>query len=58
VRDRGGASVGEKIRFTSSILPKRARLTKSLDALLPFSICLGCRPASAATAFYWMIPIT
>jgi hypothetical protein len=27
--------VGEKIRFTSSILPKWARRTKSLDALLP-----------------------
>jgi hypothetical protein len=35
VRDRGDVSVGEKIRFTSSILPKWARRTKSLDALLP-----------------------
>jgi len=35
VRDRGEVSVEEKIRFTSSILPKWARRTKSLDALLP-----------------------
>lgn len=33
-RDRG-AAVGERIRFTSNILPKWARRTKSLDALLP-----------------------
>ena len=35
VRDRGKVSAAEKIRFTSSILPKWARRTKSLDALLP-----------------------
>ena len=35
VRDRGQVSTAEKIRFTSSILPKWARRTKSLDALLP-----------------------
>ena len=35
VRDRGEAGEAEKIRFSSSILPKRARRTKSLDALLP-----------------------
>src|SRR6266403_2213416 len=34
-RDRGEVSAQEKIRFTSSILPKWARRTKSLDALLP-----------------------
>jgi len=33
-RDRGAAG-GERIRFTSNILPKWARRTKSLDALLP-----------------------
>ena len=33
-RDRG-AAVGDRIRFTSAILPKWARRTKSLDALLP-----------------------
>jgi transposase-like protein len=34
LRDRGGAD-GERIRFSSSILPPYARRTKSLDALLP-----------------------
>ena len=34
IRDRGAAS-GERIRFTSAILPLWARRTKSLDALLP-----------------------
>jgi hypothetical protein len=33
-RDRG-AMAGARIRFTSNILPKWARRTKSLDALLP-----------------------
>jgi len=35
VRDRGGAEAGERVRFTSAILPRWARRTKSLDALLP-----------------------
>jgi putative transposase len=35
VRDRGDVGAEEKIRFISSILPKWARRTKSLDALLP-----------------------
>ena len=35
VRDRGAASDGERIRFTSAILPLWARRTRSLDALLP-----------------------
>ena len=43
-RDRAAAS-GERVRFTSNILPKWARRTKSLDALLPFSICAGFPPA-------------
>jgi putative transposase len=30
-----GATAGARIRFTSNILPKWARRTKSLDALLP-----------------------
>ena len=34
VRDRG-AAVDGRIRFTSAILPRWARRTKSLDALLP-----------------------
>jgi hypothetical protein len=32
-RDRADVAADEKIRLTSSILPKRARRTKSLDAL-------------------------
>jgi transposase-like protein len=35
IRDRGGALDGERIRFSSAILPKWARRTRSLDALLP-----------------------
>ena len=34
-RDRGAAEAGACIHFTSAILPKWARRTKSLDALLP-----------------------
>ena len=34
-RDRGAPAAVERIRFTSAILPKWARRTKSLDALLP-----------------------
>lgn len=35
VRDRGAEESGERIRFTSTILPRWARRSKSLDALLP-----------------------
>ena len=35
IRDRWAVSAGERIRFTSAILPLWARRTKSLDALLP-----------------------
>ena len=35
VRDRAAAEAGERVRFTSRILPRWARRTKSLDALLP-----------------------
>ena len=35
VRDRGEVGTEDKIRFSSAILPKWARRTKSLDALLP-----------------------
>jgi transposase-like protein len=35
VRDRGEAGAADKIRFSSSILAKWARRTRSLDALLP-----------------------
>ena len=35
VRDRGATGDGDRIRFSSAILPRWARRTKSLDALLP-----------------------
>ena len=35
IRDRGAAVDGERVRFSSAILPRWARRTKSLDALLP-----------------------
>lgn len=41
VRDRGKVGAAEKIRFTSSILPKWARRTQSLDALLPILYLRG-----------------
>ena len=41
VRDRGDVGPEAKIRFTSSILPKWARRTKSLDALLPILYLRG-----------------
>jgi hypothetical protein len=41
VRDRADVAAEEKIRFTSSILPKWTRRTKSLDALLPILYLRG-----------------
>jgi len=35
IRDRGAAGDGERIRFSSALLPLWARRTRSLDALLP-----------------------
>ena len=35
IRDRGASTEGDRVRFSSSILPKWARRTRSLDALLP-----------------------
>jgi len=43
VRDRATGQEEDKIRFTSAILPKWARRSRSLDALLPVLFC-GCRP--------------
>ena len=40
IRDRG-ASSEDRIRFTSAILPKWARRTRSLDALLPILYLRG-----------------
>ena len=53
-RDRAAAS-GERIRFTSNILPKWARRTKSLDALLPvlcagFPLAISRRPSPPCSA--------
>ena len=39
--DRADLAAEEKIRFTSSILPKWARRTKSLDAMLPILYLRG-----------------
>ena len=41
IRDRGATSEADRIRFTSAILPKWARRTKSLDALLPILYLRG-----------------
>ena len=35
VQDRGATGVEDRVRFTSTLLPKWARRTRSLDALLP-----------------------
>ena len=46
LRDRGESEAGaERIRFTSAILPRWARRTRSLDALLP--VLSGPRSAHA-----------
>jgi transposase-like protein len=41
LRDRGAGADGERIRFTSAILPRWARRTPSLDALLPILYLRG-----------------
>jgi transposase-like protein len=41
LRDRGAIDGGERIRFTSAILPRWARRTRSLDALLPILYLRG-----------------
>ena len=41
VRDRGAKDGAERIRFTSAILPRWARRTRSLDALLPILYLRG-----------------
>ncbi|EIM30645.1 IS256 family transposase [Microvirga lotononidis] len=41
IRDRGATDDADRIRFTSAILPKWARRTKSLDALLPILYLRG-----------------
>ena len=41
LRDRGAGGGAERIRFTSAILPRWARRTRSLDALLPILYLRG-----------------
>lgn len=41
LRDRGAGETGERIGFTSAILPRWARRTRSLDALLPILYLRG-----------------
>ena len=41
LRDRGAEDAGGRIRFTSSILPRWSRRTRSLDALLPILYLRG-----------------
>jgi transposase-like protein len=41
VRDRGAGDGAKRIRFTSAILPRWARRTRSLDALLPILYLRG-----------------
>ena len=50
IRDRGAASDGERIRFTSAILPLWARRTKSLDALLPVLYLRGISTGDFSSA--------
>jgi hypothetical protein len=51
VRDRAEVTAEEKIRFTSSILPKWARRTKSLDALLPILYLRGVSTGDFRTIY-------
>jgi putative transposase len=41
LRDRGAASAGERIRFTSALLPRWARRSRSLEAVLPILYLRG-----------------
>ncbi len=41
LRDRGAGEKAERIRFTSAILPRWSRRTRSLDALLPILYLRG-----------------
>ena len=41
VRDRGAAEDGERVRFSSAILPRWCRRTRSIDALLPILYLRG-----------------
>ncbi len=45
LRDRGPGADDERTRFTSAILPRWARRTRSLDALLPITYLLNHQPS-------------
>ena len=47
VRDRAEVAAEEKIRFTSSILPKWRGGRRASTRFCRFSICAGCRPATS-----------
>ena len=49
IRDRGAAGDGERIRFSSAILPLWARRTKSLDACCRSFTCAASRLATSRT---------
>jgi transposase-like protein len=50
VRDRGPAAVDARIRFTSSILPRYLRRTRSLEELLPWLYLKGISSGDFAEA--------
>src|SRR5689334_21630112 len=41
LRDRGAGETGERVHFTSALLPRWSRRTRSLDALLPILYLRG-----------------
>src|SRR4051794_41390501 len=51
LRDRGTGPEGERIRFTSALLPRWARRSRSLEAVLP--ILVGA-PADHAVRASWL----
>ncbi len=44
IRDRGASDPADRVRFSSNILPKWARRTRSLDARLPVLYLRGVSP--------------
>ena len=42
LRDHGAGVDGKRVCFISAILPRWARRTRGLDALLPVSTCAAC----------------
>jgi putative transposase len=50
VRDRGPAAADARIRFTSAILPRYLRRTRSLEGLLPWLYLKGISSGDFAEA--------